>query len=609
MGKIFLWFVLVVICILWKVDGGHVKSSKLVNNHKREAASQSKNDLNAKNPSERSDSSSKLEKNINVKKNGHHGLSDSTENVNTGKQTIANPKITDEGRISTEDYLKTLTSAQPIQVSKHSETNGKQSDSRAVENIKSNSENDKSDDEREDASLQKKSEISTPIKTEREQNNEQKKSKIEIPKKTKLKENLNARESNDKVLKSEVEKTFKSDTKSPVNNKKDDLQHSNAQKVEKTLTENKTAEGHAKHTIRKTADNSESKSQAKASVGLSHSTTKTQPLKAEEADLVKTENKTRADGDIQKKAKKFLASFFHSELNDERGHGKKTHVINENKNGKQSSGVDSHNSNTQHAEGAHEKKTHVMKDNGHDGQSTEDDLPSTHTKDEESTLAEISDKLYKRTGLQQVTNFNNKVIETVLPSGPHAEAPQHIRLSSEPTHVMFKPVHRYYPAIHRYMNKPIHRYLKKPVDLSGITQQPLEGGPAFTTTPQVKEYTNTPLIQHSVGIPKVVADNLASVSGSSGAKGLPLEAKQFTSPPGPVVQQVPEGLVNDQSPAPQVRHYDGGASPRIVPGGLVHAHHVAPGGAAPIGPVRIFTQLPPRIQPVLMHPHRFSQTG
>ena len=603
MGKIILLFVLVVICVHLQVDVGHAKSSKLVNKHQNKVESKLKRDLNEKNHG-----ILQLKNNLNERKN-KRGLGNKTENANNGKQIRS--KIIHERKITTEDYLKTLT--QPTHVSKSIETTEKQPDSTMEENVKEKSKIAKGDKERGgNASDQKEDELGKELE---EQNNEQKKSKIESPKEV----NLKARGNEDKVLHSKMERTSNSD-----------LQHNGEQRVKTNLTESNATGplGHAK-------------SQTNILVDLPHSISKYKQFKTEQTNIIKAGNNTKATGKTQKKAKKLLVTFFHSESDDDNAHGTKTHIVKENKHVKVSSRVDlpkndmkhakgeyekaphvlvknehgeqtteakTSNSKTQDTDVAHEKKAHVEKENENGKTDAKDDLPSSHTKDEESTLAEISDKVYKRTGLQQqpqVTNLNNKVIEMVLPSGPHADAPQHVRLSSEPTHVIFKPVHKYYPAIHRYMTKPIHRYLKKPVDLSGIST-PLEGGQGFTTTPQVKEYTNPPLIQHSTGIPKFVANNLAS-----GGLG---QVKQYTSSPGSVIQpsvgqKEPEGLVNDQSPALQVKHYDGGPSPRIVPGGLVHHQNAVPAVAAHVGPVRIFTQLPPRIQPVLIHPHRLSPTG
>ena len=671
MGKIFLLFILVVICVHFEINGVYGKSSKLVNKHESEIGSKSKKNLNMNSGPKTSDTSAQVKNSINVNENKNRGLENLDENANDGKQI--RPKIMHEDTITTEDYLKNLTSTEPIKVSKDSESNTKRSNSTAIKNIKGFiDEINKSDNER--------NEISTQTQKVEDEKTEQKKSIIETPKETK--ENLSTRKSEDKISKSKVEKTSNSskhETTRPGNSKKKDSQNNNADKIDKDLTKSKNTVEHAKHTIHK-PHNSESKGQTKASVSHPHSKTKSQPLKTEQASLIKTENKTLDNGKTKKKAKKLLVSFFHSELDDEEHahenithvvnenkhdkqnsrvelpnsgtqlakeeHEKKTQILKENENGKQSSQVELTKSGTQHAkgehekkthvmmenehgekstqvdiphigaqhaEGKHEKKTHVMVENEHDEQSTQDDIPRTHTKDEESTLADISDKLYKRTGLQpqpQVTNQNNKVIEIALPSGPHAKDPQHIRLSNAPTHVLYKPVHKYYPAIHRYMTKPIHRYLKKPVDLSSLNP-PLQGQ-EFTSTPQVKEFVNAPVIQHNIGIPRVVANNLASVSGRLGEKGSALEVKQYASPTARDVQAgigqpIPGGLVNDQTPTLQAKHY--GTSPRIVPGGFAHDRHILPGGAAHVGPVRIFTQLPPRIQPVLMHPHRLSPTG
>ena len=566
MEKTVLWLILVVICVYSQLKGGHAKSSKLVNRH--ENGSELKRDLIARNRG-----SLQLEDNINAKQN-KRGFSSSADNtINNGKQISS--KLIHEGRITTEDYLKTLT--QPKQVSKDIETNERQPDVTAKEKSKIG----KSYEETGDAgTVQKVGEDISTARKEFEGQKEQKKSEIEIPKEMKSKGNLN-REIKHKVSHSAVEKssnTLKKDNIGQKNSKKIGSQHNDERKVETNLTESKTT----------------------------------------------ASTNTKVKEKSQKKAKKILVTFFHNELDDVQANATKTHVVKDTQHAERAHETNTHvvmknestqikspNTNTQHTEVAHEKKSHVVKENGKGRTNTEDDSPSTHTKDEESTLAEISDKVYKRTRLQQlqpqVTNVNNKVIEMVLPSGSRAEAPQHIRLSSEPTHVIFKPVHKYYPAIHRYMTKPIERYLNKPVDLSGITP-PLEGaGEGFTSTPQVKGYNGPPLIQHNVGIPKVVANN--PVSGGLG------EVKQYTSPPGRVIQssvgeKIPEGLVNDQAPpAPQVKHYDSGSSPRIAPGGLGHDQHAVPVGAARVGPVRIFPQLPPRIQPVLVHPHRLSPSG
>ena len=567
MGKILQWLFFVVICVYFKVDGVYGKSETLINKHE----SRSVNNLQ-----------NRHKRNSEVK----HPSGNSIENANEKKQEISKKK---EGRtITTEEYLKSLTSTQPIMVSKHSET--KPSVSSAVKSMKIKSQVNKIDKEtKEQIDISKKAEDKT-IK--------EKKSEIETPeeslKDTKIHE----------VTRAKIE----DNSKSP----KHETVHSENSNADNKLTETTIAKS-AKRKIQK-HKKFESKSQ----------TSEPKPNKKKE-----------------KKAKKLLVKFFHTELDeDEREQGKKAHVVKENENNEQNTQTSSQKSDVQDTKGEQASKTHVVKDTNHDetdsrmelpsgdkehaevkqgkrvhvtkenehsDSSTRDGLPSTHTKDEESTLAEISDKLYKRTGLQAhplVSNLNNKVIETILPSGPNAVGTQHVKLSSEPTHVMFKPVHKYYPAIHRYMTKPIHRYLKKPVDLSGITP-PLEG--QEFTTPQVKEYTTPPLIQNHVQIPQDVANNLVSDSGRLQNKQSPLEVKPASSLPG---QQVTALLANDQPPAvPQVQNYHTGGSTRPVPGGLVHGHHLLPGDISHGGTVRIFTQLPPRIQPVLLHPHRLSQTG
>ena len=567
MGKILQWLLFVVICVYFKVDGVYGKSETLINKHESTSVNNLQN---------------RHKRNSEVK----HPSGNSTENANEKKQEISKKK--QERTITTEEYLKSLTSTQPIMVSKHSET--KPSVSSAVKSTKIKSQVNKIDEEtKEQVDISKEAEDKTT---------KEKKSEIETPeqslKDTKIHE----------VTRAKIEDNSKSpkhETVHPENNNADNK-----------LTETTIAKS-SKHKIQK-HQKFESKSRT---------------------------SKPKANRKKEKKAKKLLVKFFHTELDeDEREQGKKAHVVKENENNEQNTQTSSQKSDVQdtkgeqaskthvvketdhdendsrmklpsgdkeHAEEKQGKRVHVTKENEHSDSSMRDGLPSTHTKDEESTLAEISDKLYKRTGLQAhplVSNVNNKVIETILPSGPNAVGTQHVRLSSEPTHVMFKPVHKYYPAIHRYMTKPIHRYLKKPVDLSGITP-PLEG--QEFTTPQVKEYTSPPLIQNNVQIPQDVANKLVSDSGGLQNKQSPLEVKPASSLPG---QQVTALLANDQPPAvPQVQNYHTGGSTRPVPGGLVHSHHLLPGDISHGGTVRIFTQLPPRIQPVLLHPHRLSQTG
>ena len=558
MGKILQWLLLVVVCVYFKVDGVYGKSKKLVNKHESESV----NNL-------------QTEHNRNLKESVKRRLSNSDKNAKEKRKVISR-KIS-EGTITTEDYLKSLTSTQPIMASKHNGTN-------PVENTEEKSQIDKSDQE-----IEKQHDISIRAKTDKDETSKEKKSEIESPKDENSKENSNTFKSVNKVTKTKIEDNLNSP-------KHEDFQKNDA---ENKLTESKNAVSSTKHKIHKHHE-SESNDHT---------------------------NKPKANRKKEKKAKKLLVKFFHTELDDdEPANRKDEHVAKENEHDKQNARASSPESDVQQTNGEHAKKTHVVNndnhdendsqvnvpdgeanENEHDASSTRDSLPTTHTKDEESTLAEISDKLYKRTGLQpqsQVSNVNNKVIETVLPSSPNAAAPQHVKLSSEPTHVVFKPVHKYYPAIHRYMTKPIHRYLNKPVDLSGINP-PLEG--QEFTTPQVKEYTTPPLIEHNVQIPQVVANNLAPVSGGLQDKQSPPEVKQASSLPG---QQVTALLANDQPPAaPQVKHYHTDVSPRIVPGGLVHDHHLLPEDIAHGGTVRIFTQMPPRIQPVLIHPHRLSQTG
>lgn len=569
MGKILQWLLLVVICVYFKVDGVYGKSEPLINKHE----SRSVNNLQDRHKT-----------NSGVK----HPSGNSIENVTEKKQEIS--KKMDERTITTEEYLKSLTSTQPIMVSKHSET--KRSDSSAVKSTKVKSQINKSDEEtKEQIDISKKAEDKTT---------KEKKSEIETPDENSKDTSGSAHE----VTRAKIEDNSKSPKHETVHPK-----NSNA---DNKLTETTIAKS-AKHKIQK------------------HKKFK----------LKSRTSKPKANRKKEKKAKKLLVKFFHTELDeDEREQGKKAHFVKENENNEQNTQTSSQKSDVQDTKGEHASKTHVVKETDHDendsrielpsgdkehaevkqekrvhvtkenehsDSSTRDGLPSTHTKDEESTLAEISDKLYKRTGLQAhplVSNVNNKIIETILPSGPNAVGTQHVRLSSEPTHVMFKPVHKYYPAIHRYMTKPIHRYLKKPVDLSGITP-PLEG--QEFTTPQVKEYTTPPLIQNHVQIPQDVANNLVSDSGRLQNRQSPLEVKPASSLPG---QQVTALLANDQPPAaPQVQNYHTGESTRPVPGGLVHGHHLLPGDISHGGTVRIFTQLPPRIQPVLLHPHRLSQTG
>lgn len=563
MGKILQWLVVVVVCVYFKFDGVYGKSKKFVNKH----GSESGNNL-------------QTEHNRNLKESVKRRLSNSVENANEKKKAIS--KKLNEGTITTEDYLKSLTSTQPIMASKHSGTNP--SDSSAVENTKEKSQIDKSDDE-----MGKQHGTSTRGKKDKNEITKEKKSEIESPEDENSKEDSNTFGNIHKVTKTKIEDNSNS------------LKHEAIQKdnADNNLTETKTTVSSAKHEIHK----------------HQKSATKNQT------------NKPKGNRKKEKKAKKLLVKFFHTELDDdEHAHGKQVHVAKENEHDEQNTQASSPESDVQHAKEEYAKKTHVVKDNDHDendsqikvlnGETNENEhgasnarvsLATTHTKDEESTLAEISDKLYKRTGLQsqpQVSTVNNKVIETVLPSGPNAGAPQHVKLSSEPTHVIFKPVHKYYPAIHRYMTKPIHRYLNKPVDLSRLNP-PLEG--QEFATPQVKEYTTTPLIEHNVQIPQVVANNLAPVSGGLGDKQSPLEVKQASSLPG---HQVPALLANDQPPpVPQVRNYHTDVSRRIMPGRLVHDHHLLPGDIAREGTVRIFTQMPPRIQPVLVHPHRLSPTG
>ena len=537
--KTFLTFCLVIFICFYSTVGVYGKSNESVNKHRIQVGShKSKEDQNVKVISEQ---------NQDETNNSRSNRNSSSENAKNGEQIAS--KITHDGKITTEDYLKSLNSAEPIQDSEDIKSNSKLSNSAAGDSVGG----------------------------EREKIDEDGKKYTSV---NERKENLTEAEklANEKNKSNIIGKISKSNTGNTTKNKEvKDLEKNNSEELKKNASETKTVPGYSKQNIDK-SDNL----QGKIKFGNSG-------------------NKTNSTGGKQKKAKKLLVTFFRSEV-DEDGdpHAKKTHVTKENEHEKQ--GTRNATPNTQHAGNLQEKKSQVMKEDVHGEQSTRDDSPYTHTKDEELTLAEISDKVYKRTGLltqPQVTKLNNKVIETVLPSGRNVEAPQHIRLSSEPTHVVFKPVHKYYPAIHRYMTKPIHRYLNKPVDLSDLNP-PLQGQ-GLTTSPPVKQATSPVVIQRNVGIPQAVANNLLSAP-----RGNQLQVKQYASPPG---QQVPAGLVNRQTPALNMKQFTPVGHPRIIPGGLPHAQHVIPGNLAHIGPVRVFSQMPPRIQPVLIHPNRLSPTG
>ena len=161
----------------------------------------------------------------------------------------------------------------------------------------------------------------------------------------------------------------------------------------------------------------------------------------------------------------------------------------------------------------------------------------------------------------QPINQNNQVIETVLPSGPRSQGPQHIGINNQPTHILFKPVHKYYPAIHRYMTKPIHRYLSKPLSLNGLIPnsrllgetQPAQSRQQAAVSPAPQSTAPIPL--------QLQLQDSTTTKGNTGTT-----ATTTTRPP-------------------------------------------APGNVKQVSPIRIFASLPPRMQPVLLHPHKLSPTG
>ena len=238
---------------------------------------------------------------------------------------------------------------------------------------------------------------------------------------------------------------------------------------------------------------------------------------------------------IEKRAKKLLVSFFDSELDDTEN-AKRSHV-----------------NTTRKTDTTNNVRTNNVRTNN--VRTNEQKIKNLNTT-KNATLG----SLYKRTellynaGASQAPRVlvpslkqNDQVVETILPSGPGAERPQHIRVSNQPTHVMFKPVHKYYPTIHRYMTRPIHRFLNKPVNFGGLTPQLLPP-------------------RHAGGLLQ----------------------------PGPA-QAIPV------RPMP----------PNVLPGArLVTASHPVQDNAGQMGPVRMFAPMTAGIpQPVLIHPHRLSPAG
>ncbi|XP_028405966.1 neurogenic locus notch homolog protein 1-like isoform X2 [Dendronephthya gigantea] len=558
MRNILLWFALVLICVCLTIDNVYGKTSKIVGKHGAKEA--------VKHSTGENDS-------ILETGGSNEGIKDSDSkdinaNVKSGKQM--NSGTEDKGTISADDYLKSLTTALPKKDLEHAESGGKD-EPKAVDK-----------ETKKISSLSKENEVHAQ------------KENIEESLKSKKTKKINSVKNLSSPVTQGTDKKHQEQTlDSPKNGEKNDNKKSLEKKSKsEKQDDNKEENNDEIETIDK-PHISESKSKVSSSVSGKSSHSSQDDKQKEERLPSKSKassNKAQNHGNSKtKKAKKILVSFFHSESDDKKL-----------------------------PKGAHETKTHVKEGHEHGQKSARNDVPSSHTKDEESILTEISDRLYKRTGLQQqapMANLNNKVIETVLPSGPNAVAPQHIRLSNEPTHVLFKPVHKYYPAIHRYMTRPIHRYLQKPVDLSGLNP-PLEGSLKTPSSPQVKAYTSPPIVQHSVRIPQVTANKLAPISGGLGSQTAQFQGEQFNTPPTVIQQvrvpqvqqnvgqQVSDGLVNDGR-----KHFIGNAGPRIVAGGLPHNGHILPGGVGHVGPVRIFTQLPPRIQPVLIHPHRLSPTG
>ena len=575
MKNILLCLALVLIYVHVIMEGVYGKTSKIVSKHGTKMEYTSKDIV--ENSTRKNDLA--LGRGENDKEIKDNESRDLNNDDNSGKQV--NLGTVDKGTISTEDYLKSLTSALPGKDLDHTEAGENDGTKKVDKEKKKISSSSKANETRNEnivkASDEKKSNSMTTKKTNSEKNLNS--PVIQGTDKKQREINLNSRNNGAKNKTNNNEKSFEQMNQSKEH---DDHEEEDGDEI-KTIDKPHISESKNQASSSVSNKSSHSSQDDKQKKKPLHSKSKTSADKSQNLGKSKT-----------KKAKKILVSFFHSESDDKKL-----------------------------PEGAHGKKTHAKEGNEHGQKSTQNDLPSSHTRDEESTLAEISDRLYKRTGLQQqppMANLNKKVIETVLPSGPNAVAPQHIRLSNEPTHVLFKPVHKYYPAIHRYMTKPIHRYLEKPVDLSGLSPQ-LEGDIKDLSSAQVKGYTAPPVVQQSIRIPQVGESKLTPISGGLGAQTAQVGGKQFNTPPtvvqqvtlphvqSNVGQQVSNGLVNDGTQLPQAKHYVGNAGPRIVAGGLPQDHHLLPGAVGHVGPVRIFTQLPPRIQPVLIHPHRLSPTG
>ena len=234
--------------------------------------------------------------------------------------------------------------------------------------------------------------------------------------------------------------------------------------------------------------------------------------------IIKTSaTKRNSSEQVQRnRAKKLLDSFFASELNDTEN------ATSSHENETRKAGIKSND----------KKKEHTMKQHN----------ATQHT----ALTDKNSQQVYKRYKLQyngrvEAPMQNDKVVETFLPSGPSVDGPQHVRVSSQPTHILFKPVHKYYPAIHRYMTSPIHRFLKKPVNLGGLA-------PQIAIPQQIKAQ---PVLSQQAGVPQAI--------------------------------------------------HPGNLPQNVVSTGVVSAPHLAA--------VRMYASMPPRIQPVLMHPHRLSTTG